>query len=186
MRLEEQKTTHRNNCKIMLGILMIAAVGCRPSGSGPASSNNTTDDLPAVVIGEIDVEETNVAAETSDVTSDDGPSLGPAATTATLQDAAADSATADNVAVEPDATATTFAATESMKVELGSAELTAGIPGEGALQVVEIQAWLDNPENHLPLDIELPVGLSAGKTLIQGIRHRDQSGYHRSNGSLFN
>ena len=175
MCLEEQKTTHRNNCKIVLGILMIAVAGCRPGGSGPAGSNNTTDDLPAIVIEETDVENVNVADEASDATPDSGPSLGPAATSATSRDASADSVVANEVAVEPDSAgatsaATESAATESAKVVLGSPELTAGIPGEGALQVVEIQAWLDDPENHLPLDIELPFGLAAGQALIQGIQ----------------
>ena len=58
----------------------------------------------------------------------------------------------------------------SSKVLLGSPELTGGIPGEGPLKTEEIQAWLDDPENHTPLDVELPVGLSAGKALIQGIQ----------------
>lgn len=167
MCLEEQKTNHRNNCKIILGILVIAAVGCRPSGSDPASSNNTTDDVPAVVIEDVGVEATGA---TSDVTSDSGPSLAPAATTATSQDFPADSAAADEITAESDAGGTASVAPLSAKVVLGSAELTAGIPGEGALQVAEIEAWLDEPENHVPLGVELPVGLSAGAALIQGIQ----------------
>ncbi len=52
---------------------------------------------------------------------------------------------------------------------LGSPELTAGIPGEGPLEVADIQAWLDDPKNHEPLVIELPLGLSAGASQIQGV-----------------
>jgi cytochrome c peroxidase len=57
----------------------------------------------------------------------------------------------------------------SGKVKLGSAELTAGIPGEGPLKDDEIQKWLDNPANHEVLDIELPFGLAAGAAQIQGV-----------------
>ena len=45
---------------------------------------------------------------------------------------------------------------------LGSPELTAGIPGEGELTTVQIKAWLDNPENLKPLEIDLPLGLNTG------------------------
>ena len=55
------------------------------------------------------------------------------------------------------------------KILLGSPELTAGIPGEGSLSVEDIQAWLDNPQNHEPLDFELPLGLAAGASQIKGI-----------------
>lgn len=49
------------------------------------------------------------------------------------------------------------------KVMLGDPSLTAGIPGEGPVKPAEIRAWLANPENHLPLEVELPKGLDAGK-----------------------
>ncbi|MFV2067288.1 MAG: cytochrome c peroxidase, partial [Pirellulales bacterium] len=55
------------------------------------------------------------------------------------------------------------------KVMLGTPGLTAGIPGDGPLDVAEIEAWLQRDENHVPLEIELPMGLSAGKEQIQGI-----------------
>ncbi len=45
------------------------------------------------------------------------------------------------------------------KIVLGSPSLTAGIPGHGTLAVAEIRAWLDDPENHKPLDYVLPVSL---------------------------
>jgi cytochrome c peroxidase len=53
------------------------------------------------------------------------------------------------------------------KVTLGADDLTAGIPGEGPLTVEQIRAWLAKPENHYPLDVELPLGLSAGQSQIQ-------------------
>ena len=55
------------------------------------------------------------------------------------------------------------------KVMLGSPELTAGIPGEGPVKAVEIEAWLADPKNHELLDFELPMGLATGATQIKGI-----------------
>lgn len=52
---------------------------------------------------------------------------------------------------------------------LGSPELTAGIPGEGSLTSDQIQAWLEKPDNHVPLEIVLPMGLMAGTSQVQGI-----------------
>lgn len=46
------------------------------------------------------------------------------------------------------------------KVILSAPELTAGIPGEGPLTIEQIEEWLDDPRNHEPLDLELPLGLS--------------------------
>lgn len=60
-------------------------------------------------------------------------------------------------------------ATASAEVLLGSPELTAGIPGDGALTAEQIQAWLEKPENHTPLEIVLPMGLMAGSKQVQGI-----------------
>ncbi|MSR57018.1 MAG: c-type cytochrome [Planctomycetaceae bacterium] len=61
------------------------------------------------------------------------------------------------------ATPTEPAPASANQVLLGSAELTAGIPGDdGPLSVEEIHAWLDQPENHEVLEIELPLGLKAG------------------------
>lgn len=57
----------------------------------------------------------------------------------------------------------------SAEVLLGSPDLTAGIPGEGPLTAEQIQAWLEKPENHTPLEIVLPMGLMAGSMSVQGI-----------------
>lgn len=45
------------------------------------------------------------------------------------------------------------------RIVLGSPSLFAGIPGGATLSVDEIQAWLDDPRNHEPLDFELPLWL---------------------------
>lgn len=59
--------------------------------------------------------------------------------------------------------------TVSPEVILGSPELTAGIPGEGTLTSDVIAAWLEKPENHVPLEIVLPLGLMAGTSQIHGV-----------------
>ncbi|MEQ8851875.1 cytochrome c peroxidase [Gimesia sp.] len=58
---------------------------------------------------------------------------------------------------------------KSNKVQLGTDELTLGIPGKGPLTKAEIKEWLDNPENHQILEVTLPLGLSAGQAQIQGL-----------------
>jgi cytochrome c peroxidase len=58
-------------------------------------------------------------------------------------------------------------ATAAQKVLLGSPDLTAGIPGSGKLTAAQIQAWLADPENHQPLQVDLPLGLASGKSSIQ-------------------
>jgi len=59
------------------------------------------------------------------------------------------------------------AGTARAKVVLGFDELTAGIPGAGALTLEQIQAWLDDPKNHEVLEFELPLGVSLAQP--QGI-----------------
>lgn len=59
--------------------------------------------------------------------------------------------------------------TSPEKVQLGSPELTAGIPGEGDLTPDQIKAWLDDPKNHVSLDPVLPLGLSAGQSQMKGL-----------------
>jgi cytochrome c peroxidase len=54
----------------------------------------------------------------------------------------------------------------SSTVVLGSAELTAGIPGEGPLTPAEIRSWLSQDSVHEPLDIRLPIGLADAASLI--------------------
>lgn len=69
----------------------------------------------------------------------------------------------------PDKTVADSNLAKSAEVILGSPELTAGIPGEGPLTAEQIQAWLEKPENHVPLEIVLPMGLMAGSKQVQGI-----------------
>lgn len=61
----------------------------------------------------------------------------------------------------------TIAKVKPARVVLGSPELTAGIPGEGPLKMHEIEKWLADPENHRPLEVELPMGLAAAASNIK-------------------
>lgn len=78
-------------------------------------------------------------------------------------------ATPETTSNQMTASADKDATKASAEVFLGSPELTAGIPGEGPLKVDQVQAWLENSENHLPLEIVLPLGLAVGSSQVQGI-----------------
>lgn len=62
-----------------------------------------------------------------------------------------------------------LSAAEGDKVLLGGDDLTAGIPGDGPLTMGQVQTWLGNPANHAVLEVELPLGLSAGSNQITGL-----------------
>lgn len=51
---------------------------------------------------------------------------------------------------------------EPISVQLGSAELLAGIPGDGPLTTEELEAWLAAPSQHAPLDFTFPMWLTPG------------------------
>ncbi len=55
------------------------------------------------------------------------------------------------------------------RVMLGDPKLIAGIPGDGDLTIEEIQTWLNAEANHIPLEVELPLGLQAGAAMIKGL-----------------
>jgi len=60
-------------------------------------------------------------------------------------------------------------AAEQQTVTLGDPSLTRGIPGSGPLTMDEIGAWLDEPDNHAILDVQLPLGLSLGQSQMKGL-----------------
>ena len=66
-------------------------------------------------------------------------------------------------------TTTISAAADAEPVKLGSKSLTAGIPGKGPVTKAEIDQWLANPNNHVELKPELPMGLAAGASQIKGL-----------------
>ena len=57
----------------------------------------------------------------------------------------------------------------TVSLELGSPDLTSGIPGDGDLTVDQIAAWIRNPENHRTIDPQLPLGLAAAAANIKGL-----------------
>lgn len=89
----------------------------------------------------------------------------------------ADTAQADSVPGESDAGANErgsagAAAAESPpteKITLGDPSLTAGIPGSGPLTLDDVRRWIDDPKNHVPLDVQLPRGLRAAAAMISGL-----------------
>ena len=137
--------------KIVLGLVLLtvaalATVGCSKSGAPqpPAAKSGeamATDSTP----------QADVAAEPGAEPA--APNLG--TFTATDADFTADAAAGQKTA--------------GGKVMLGSPELTAGIPGEGPLKKEDIEKWLSDPRNHEQLDFELPLGLAAGASQIQGV-----------------
>lgn len=52
---------------------------------------------------------------------------------------------------------------------LGDPSLTAGIPGEGAVTVDQVKAWLATPGINDPLEFELPLGLNLASNKITGV-----------------
>lgn len=51
-------------------------------------------------------------------------------------------------------------AADNDAVQLGSGELTGGIPGKGPLTIKQIRAWLNREDVHQPLTVKLPLGMS--------------------------
>jgi len=79
-------------------------------------------------------------------------------------------AAADKVIEEAtDSAAAAPAVAGTEKVMLGEPSLTAGVPGEGAITLEQIDAWLADPRNHRIIEPELPLGLSQGVGQIRGL-----------------
>ena len=55
------------------------------------------------------------------------------------------------------------------KVTLGVDPLTSGIPGDGPLQMPELEAWLADEANHVTLEVSLPGGMSLGASQMKGL-----------------
>lgn len=51
-------------------------------------------------------------------------------------------------------------------VTLGDSSLTSGIIGKGPVGDSELDEWLTDPANHVPLEVTLPKGLDAGKSNV--------------------
>jgi len=57
----------------------------------------------------------------------------------------------------------------SSKVTLGVDTLTSGVPGDGVLTTSDLNAWLANEDNHIELEVALPLGMSLGQSQIKGL-----------------
>ncbi len=69
----------------------------------------------------------------------------------------------------------------SNKVLLGVDELYAGIPGDGPLELVEVEHWFADPKNNEVLDFELPLGLVSRQRTRWSASTRTRSPGRRSN-----
>jgi cytochrome c peroxidase len=124
--------------------LTLAAVGCQPADD---TAPNTTEPATSATADD-------AASPASPAVAEAEPAGQPAVDESVEADAATLPVTTD---LEP------------VELELGTDELTAGIPGEGPLTLEQIREWLDNPENHRVIQPVLPLGLSAAAANIQGI-----------------
>lgn len=52
------------------------------------------------------------------------------------------------------------------RVQLGDPALTAGISGDGPISKSDLVNWLERPENHAELQVDLPLGLSSASAQI--------------------
>ena len=55
------------------------------------------------------------------------------------------------------------------QVLLGDPALTAGVPGNGPISVLQIETWLDDEHNFTEFTPVLPLGLSQGSSQITGL-----------------
>jgi cytochrome c peroxidase len=145
---------------LAIGLLLLP-VGCKPADKPKASKSTASS--------------TDETTDSSDDASGTSEPLVKQIATAPDKSAAAsspsDSSSSDsksNTAASNDSSAGGKLA-QSGKVMLGDSELFAGIPGQGSLSVEEISQWLADPANHEPLEVELPLGLSAGAAQIKGL-----------------
>jgi len=97
----------------------------------------------------------------------------PVTATTTIEPAATASAAAEAAAqptpAAPVTPATAAATTQAERVVLGDPALTAGVPGQGPITPEQIEAWLADPKNFVPLEPVLPLGLSQGAAQITGL-----------------
>lgn len=154
---------------VALGTL---SLGCKPKtdGSGGAddSTSSTTDG--AADSGSAEDATDGSAADPDEADTDVN------VITESSDDEVVDVDAADSQALESDTTEAqdttdevVAGASNDGQLVLGDDELTAGIPGEGALTVEQIRIWLDDPTNHEVIEPVLPMGLNAAQANVQGV-----------------
>ena len=139
-------------CYFVLLTSILTVTACKPAEKPAAEASN---DSPSGSTSPADSGNGPAERATSTADSDDN-----------------DSAAAAPLAAEGTVTTSVGAASAPVVVQLGTPDLTAGIPGDGPLTSDQIKAWLDDPENHRTISPELPLGLSAAAANIQ---HVDQN-----------
>ncbi len=152
----------------MLGACVLA-LGCNPPAPPVATPSNTTASGAAPAPAKIDPIESAGEAPARETPAGDAsasePAGEPPATEPPKDESQADlnppantpEVTELKAPLDPDVIPPTDADSET--VLLGGPELTSGIPGDGPLTVAQIREWLDDPANHVQLDVTLPVGI---------------------------
>lgn len=141
-------TTYTTICCGLLAVLFIAMSGCRQAkttDSGDESSSEATTPGP------------------DDGGAPSGHGISSQAEAVPHDDEDGEARNGEN------RDSTTPATSSSEEVMLGTGGLTAGIPGEGPLTLAQIEAWINDPVNHQPLKVKLPMGLAAAANNIQGV-----------------
>jgi cytochrome c peroxidase len=173
-----------------------ALVGCAPAGSSKAGREvveieeielqpaappaKPAGDVAAVVEKANEVrKDVDAKVAAADRAIDEAAkSTGAAKPAAAAEKPAAEPAKKDPSPAAPAAAASTAAVVTATavvpagppeKVALGDPSLTAGVPGTGPITVEQIEAWLAEPRNFVPLEPVLPLGLSQGAAQIQGL-----------------
>ncbi len=135
----------RNWARWLLIVLFLGVAGC--SSDSGTQTDSAEDDIEELSIEIPDATESTESLESQETGSSDQDEEEPGAGEST--------STTDSTATDP------------VVVLLGDPALTGGIPGSGPLEVDQIQNWLNQSENHAPLDIQLPVGLAAGTSNVK-------------------
>ncbi|MEZ6113336.1 MAG: cytochrome c peroxidase [Pirellulaceae bacterium] len=143
----------------LLAGVMFVGCSAKPAPEAKSGNEEVVDPIADAVVpasGEVGVDDAasvTPAVEETTTTADTKPAPEPMPEPAPTE--------------KPEPAAAADSQPKPLKVKLGSPELTGGIPGEGPLTVEQISAWLDQPDKHLPLEVELPLGLSLGASAIK-------------------
>ncbi len=145
-------------------VLVVAALLINKFAINKGPKNPPAAAETASADGEASAESRETTGNHADTSSESEPPPQPAAPA--LTPATGESASAEGKAAKESPAKTEL---DPETVLLGTGELLDGIPGEGELTESQVQAWLDNPKNHVVLKPELPLGLAAGAAEIKGI-----------------
>ncbi len=172
-------------CSFALLLLLNALVGCQPPAEKPPANDTTpvssTDNSNESSVPDVEVTVGNAhiepVTEEAPVAELESSTPDPQAVAEPVETAPADESQTTEAPVvdtppveeveeiEEHAAPTELAESgpdSSLSVQLPSSELTSGIPGTGVLTVEQVRNWLEQPDNHMPLNLVLPLGLAEG------------------------